>query len=141
MLAEVERRAGAPLTEAVRKEILECVVTFVYFQYNLSKVEDFAQYKGQLDALEKLAEKFNAQKDAGKALHIEGHADVRGDNAYNKKLSGQRAQAVFEYLRQFGLSWEEQRLIIQGFGEERLRDLGTDEAAHQKNRRVEMYVE
>ena len=141
LLAEVERRTGKPLTEAVRKEILECVVTFVYFQYNLSKVEDFAQYKGQLDALEKLAEKFNAQKDAGKALHIEGHADVRGDNAYNKKLSGQRAQAVFEYLRQFGLSWEEQRLIIQGFGEERLRDLGTDEAAHQKNRRVEMYVE
>ena len=141
LLREIERRAGAPLAAPVKQAILDCVVTFVFFQYNISKVEDFAQYQGQLDALEKLADKFNTQRETGKTLHIEGHADSRGEATYNKKLSAQRAQAVHDYLRQFGLSWQESRLIIQGFGKERLRSLGADDAAHQKNRRVELYVE
>ena len=97
LLREIERRAGAPLAAPVKQAILDCVVTFVFFQYNISKVEDFAQYQGQLDALEKLADKFNTQRETGKTLHIEGHADSRGEAAYNKKLSAQRAQAVQEY--------------------------------------------
>lgn len=141
LLAEIERRAGAPLAEPVKQAILDCVVTFVFFQYNISKVEDFAQYEGQLDALKQLAEKFNTQNAAGKTLHIEGHADSRGEAAYNKKLSAQRAQAVQDYLKTFGLSWQESSMVIQGFGKERPRSSGMDEAAHQKNRRVEMYVE
>ena len=141
LLAEIERRAGAPLAEPVKQAILDCVVTFVFFQYNISKVEDFAQYEGQLDALKQLAEKFNTQNAAGKTLHIEGHADSRGEAAYNKKLSAQRAQAVQDYLKIFGLSWQESSMVIQGFGKERPRSSGMDEAAHQKNRRVEMYVE
>ena len=75
---------------------------------------------------------------------IEGHTDSRGDDAYNQRLSEQRAEAVAAYLSTKGVS--ETRLQTRGFGENRPvadneRPDGSDnEAGRQRNRRVEVIL-
>ncbi len=69
-------------------------------------------------------------------LQINGHTDRQGSDAYNLKLSLQRAQAVADALRPHlpdGI-----RLLVQGFGEQQPLDRGEDEAAAARNRRVEL---
>ncbi len=48
-------------------------------------------------------------------LHIEGHTDQRGDEAYNQKLSEKRSKVVMEYLKKRGV--EANRLEYEWFGE------------------------
>jgi outer membrane protein OmpA-like peptidoglycan-associated protein len=50
-------------------------------------------------------------------LHIEGHADSRGSDDYNLRLSQRRAAAVREWLVEQGI--EEGRLTSEGYGEDR----------------------
>jgi outer membrane protein OmpA-like peptidoglycan-associated protein len=71
-------------------------------------------------------------------VSIEGHADDVGGAAYNKRLSQERANSVRNMLVHFGVSPD--RLTAIGWGQERPIDLGHDEAARQKNRRVEFIV-
>lgn len=67
-------------------------------------------------------------------MRIEGHADQRGDEDFNRALSERRAARVAEVLREFGVS-EEQMAVI-GYGEERPRVEGNDDV----NRRVEFVM-
>lgn len=65
---------------------------------------------------------------------IEGHTDSKGTDAYNMKLSQQRADNVMKYLVAKGISAS--RLTAKGFGESMpISDNNTDEG-RQKNRRV-----
>jgi outer membrane protein OmpA-like peptidoglycan-associated protein len=67
-------------------------------------------------------------------IQVEGHTDSQGNDAYNKKLSQRRAEAVVAYLvkKQIARS----RLTARGFGEEKpIADNGTTEGRAQ-NRRV-----
>lgn len=68
-------------------------------------------------------------------LVIEGYASSDGDEAYNMKLSQQRAQAVRDYLIQLGVPAE--RLEVVSFGE--ANPIGNDETAEGRaqNRRVQ----
>jgi len=67
---------------------------------------------------------------------IHGHTDHIGPEAYNEKLSAQRAGAVAAYLRQHGVAPD--RLTVKGFGETRpVADNDTKEG-RQRNRRVEI---
>jgi len=67
-------------------------------------------------------------------IQIEGHTDSQGDDAYNKKLSQRRAEAVVAYLVKKGIAAA--RLTALGFGEERpIADNRTKEGRAQ-NRRV-----
>ncbi|WP_139556379.1 peptidoglycan-associated lipoprotein Pal [Methylotetracoccus oryzae] len=67
---------------------------------------------------------------------LEGHADERGSSEYNVGLGEQRARAVARMLGLQGVS--EGQLQIVSYGEEKAADLGHDEAAWQRNRRVEI---
>lgn len=69
---------------------------------------------------------------------IEGHADDRGDSAYNADLSKRRADAVAAYLRRGGV--KEQQLIVRDYGETRSMSVYTAETwfGHPKNRRVDL---
>lgn len=93
-------------------------------------------------SLDKLAELILAS-DEGQ-IAIEGHTDSQGDDAYNQRLSEQRAKAVATYLSAKGVS--ESRLQTSGFGERRpIADNehadGSDNAAgRQRNRRVEVIL-
>jgi peptidoglycan-associated lipoprotein len=67
---------------------------------------------------------------------LEGHADERGTREYNLALGERRAQAIERYLQVQGVSAGQLEVI--SYGEERPVDPGTTEAAHARNRRVEL---
>ena len=106
---------------------------------------DFAKASIRTDAqatLDSLAQLITAGG-AGE-ITIEGHTDAKGDDAYNKKLSQQRADAVKTYLTGKGV--DAARLRTIGLGE--LRPVGPnakpdgsdDEEGRQRNRRVEVIL-
>lgn len=49
-------------------------------------------------------------------LHVEGHADSRGQDDHNLKLSDRRARSVREWLVKEGI--DEERLTAEGYGED-----------------------
>lgn len=71
-------------------------------------------------------------------IRITGHADERGSNEYNLALGERRAVSVKKYLRDLGISGG--RLDTISFGEEQPAVSSHDEAAWQKNRRVEFII-
>ncbi|HLL25424.1 MAG TPA: OmpA family protein [Kofleriaceae bacterium] len=71
------------------------------------------------------------------AMTIEGHADVRGNDAYNDTLSKRRAERVRDVL--VG-AFPGAQVDAKGYGRSRPRDAGKTEAAHQRNRRVEFVI-
>ena len=70
---------------------------------------------------------------------IEGHTDSRGSPAYNKKLSEERAQSVYEILvLKYGV--DQKRLKAVGYGEGKpIADNRTD-SSREQNRRVEIII-
>ncbi len=73
-----------------------------------------------------------------KKVRIEGHADIRGDAAFNQALSERRAANVRAALIKLGLNPE--LATAEGFGASRLLNTGTTEEDHRANRRVEFVV-
>lgn len=76
-------------------------------------------------------------------IEIRSHTDSRGEAAYNKALSTQRAKAVATYLTSRGIS--RRRISTLGMGETQLVNDCTDgvictEEEHQRNRRTEFRV-
>jgi outer membrane protein OmpA-like peptidoglycan-associated protein len=71
-------------------------------------------------------------------LRVEGHADTRGDEAFNLDLSERRARNVRQALVELGVRPD--IIDFVGYGASRPRVAGTDEASHAANRRVEFVV-
>jgi OOP family OmpA-OmpF porin len=65
---------------------------------------------------------------------IEGYADKRGGDDYNRALSQRRAERVKEWLVAHGIA--EQRLVVQPEGASGFVEPGESEAEHEQNRRV-----
>jgi len=72
------------------------------------------------------------------SVRVEGHADARGDAAFNQDLSNRRATNVRESLVELGIPAE--LIGSVGYGATRLRDMRETEEGHQYNRRVEFVV-
>jgi len=69
-------------------------------------------------------------------IEVAGHTDSMGSDAYNMKLSQQRAEAVRNFLISRGVA--ENRLTAKGYGESQpVADNATEEGRF-KNRRVEL---
>lgn len=85
-----------------------------------------------------IADAWHAHPD-WKALTVEGHADIRGTDDYNLSLSQLRADRVRALLVSHGFAADSVKAI--GYGRTRPRDLGTSEAAHEHNRRVEFVID
>lgn len=78
------------------------------------------------------------QQNQAMPVIVEGHTDNMGSDAYNQKLSEQRADAVRDYLIQKGIA--SARIQIKGYGESRpIADNKTPEGQAQ-NRRAELGV-
>jgi len=73
------------------------------------------------------------------ALTVVGHTDNVGTDAYNQKLSEQRALSVVRYLE--GKRVHSMRLATAGKGESQPIASNSSESGRQANRRVEIYVE
>ncbi|RMG31516.1 MAG: OmpA family protein [Gammaproteobacteria bacterium] len=71
-------------------------------------------------------------------VHVIGHTDSIGSEAYNQRLSERRAQSVVDYLVARGVPRE--RLIPIGKGEREPIASNATEAGRQLNRRVEILI-
>ena len=69
---------------------------------------------------------------------VEGHCDERGSNLYNKKLGKKRAEMVKKFLVKAGV--KSSKISVVSYGENKPLDLGHDENAWSKNRRVEIVL-
>ncbi len=67
-------------------------------------------------------------------ITIEGHADERGTREYNLALGAKRANTVFNYLNDAGIS--NTRMNTVSFGKERPEVVGSTESAWSQNRRA-----
>lgn len=74
----------------------------------------------------------------GYMVKLDGHADERGTEDYNRALGERRALSVREMLLNLGISQDS--VVTATFGEDRPAELGHNEAAWAKNRRVEPVV-
>jgi len=71
-------------------------------------------------------------------IEISGHTDNQGSEAYNQKLSMERAQTVYRYLIDNGI--DPNRLSFKGYGKERPIAPNDTEENRAKNRRTEILI-
>jgi outer membrane protein OmpA-like peptidoglycan-associated protein len=100
---------------------------------------DFNKYTLRPAAREKLAKISGIiLSHPGLRLEVDGYTDSIGGDAYNLKLSEQRAGGVRDYLIGQGLARD--NVTARGFGKENPVASNDTAAGRQKNRRVEMVV-
>ena len=78
------------------------------------------------------------QRNPERSLEIGGHTDSQGDDAYNLKLSEERAKAVLDWLKANGANTN--RLTSKGYGETVPVATNNTENGRALNRRVELLV-
>ncbi len=100
---------------------------------------DFNKYTLRPAAREKLAKISGIiLSHPGLRLEVDGYTDSIGGDAYNQKLSEERADGVREYLTSEGISSD--IVVAKGFGKDNPVASNDNAAGRQKNRRVEMVV-
>ena len=130
-LAE-ERRKREVEIERLKDETLK-----LYLQNEVFFDFDSAEIKGSAEpVLNKVAE--HLVKYPQTAVHVIGHTDSKGSSEYNLYLSERRASSVATLLNRQGVPAS--RIRIEGRGENEPRVAEENEAARQRNRRVEIYV-
>ncbi|MCQ3829489.1 OmpA family protein [Microbulbifer elongatus] len=69
-------------------------------------------------------------------VEVAGHTDSQGNDGYNLRLSGQRAESVRKYLVSRGVNTS--RITAKGYGETKPVASNATEAGRAQNRRVEL---
>jgi outer membrane protein OmpA-like peptidoglycan-associated protein len=101
---------------------------------------DTAKYALRPEARERLAKVAGVLLGhPGLKLEVEGHTDSVGGEAYNQRLSEQRAGSVRDYLIQQGISGMDSS-PAKGFGKSRPVATNDTASGRQLNRRVELIV-
>lgn len=103
----------------------------LFFDFNKATIKEDSYL--ELNKLKKLLSDNPKLK-----IKIGGHTDSKGDDAYNQRLSENRAKAVQEYLVKNGIS--ESRISFQGYGESLPIAENDTEENMAKNRRVEFEI-
>jgi len=104
----------------------------VYFEYNSDKIMEIS-----FNILNEVAATINNNPQITK-IQIQGHADERGNDRYNLKLTQRRAAAVYRYLADKGV--DRGKMAHEGYGEYCPVIEESTEAAWEENRRVEFKV-
>jgi outer membrane protein OmpA-like peptidoglycan-associated protein len=73
-------------------------------------------------------------------VEIGGHADSQGSNAFNLKLSDDRAKSVLDYLQGKFPELKTAQITAVGYGEEKPIAPNNTSLGRSKNRRVEFKV-
>ncbi|MCR5519287.1 MAG: OmpA family protein [Bacteroidales bacterium] len=124
-----EEAAKAAAEEKAAEAVAEKLYKVVYFDTNFSTIKPEAAKT--LDEVAAFMKKYPAVK-----ASVEGHADATGGDEWNNTLSGNRAQAVIDYL--VGKGIPASSFIIEGFGERRPAADNSTKEGRAKNRRVEI---
>ncbi len=123
-----------PVTLTLNKIILAKAIEVKDILY------DYNKYNIRPDAAIRLDTLVQTLADNPKiSIELSSHTDQRGKDAYNLKLSQQRAQAAVDYIVSKGI--DKARITAKGYGETRPIVLKpTSEEEYQRNRRTEFKV-
>lgn len=106
---------------------------------------DYGQFFIRSDAAKELETKLIPilKKYPNMKIEVRSHTDSRSSDAFNLKLSSNRARAVLDYLAARGINTK--RIVANGYGETELLNNCDDEVAckedqHQANRRTEFKI-
>ena len=129
---EEEQRQHALEIERMQDDTLKLSLdSEVSFDFNKADIKP--AFRPSLDKLADVLIKYDRT-----VVHVVGHTDSIGSDAYNMDLSRRRAQAVGDYLMDRGVP--PARVRTEGRGESEPRATNDTEAGRQLNRRVEIYV-
>lgn len=123
-----ERAARDAERARQNQAVQACLSSVLYFEFDKSSLT--AKTRRDLDACA------SALRASPRNIRLEGHADERGTREYNIALGERRAKSVADYLISSGVSAS--RIETISYGEERPAVSGSNSAAWQKNRRVEL---
>ncbi len=125
---------GCPEKEATVFVTEEKIVITEQIFFDTEKATIKAESNKLLDNVADIMKKFTDVK----KVRIEGHTDDIKDEAFNNKLSQQRAESVMAALVKRGI--DKNRLEAKGYGKTRPLVNDKTEAARAKNRRVEFVI-
>ncbi|MCG8697660.1 MAG: OmpA family protein [Bacteroidales bacterium] len=103
----------------------------VHFETNKSTIT-----KNSYPELNELVEFLTLREEV--EIEIAGHTDNVGDDAYNMKLSQERADAVRNFLISKGIT--QSRVLAKGYGEDYPVDSNNTPEGRQNNRRTEVRI-
>lgn len=129
---ELRQIEGVEVTRPSEGEISVRLTSDILFDFDSSALRSSSR-----GTLNELAENFRQYPD--NRIIIEGHTDSVGSDAYNQRLSEQRASSVADYLIDQGVA--SSSMTVYGYGE--LRPKATNDTAEgrQLNRRVEIHIQ
>ncbi len=128
---EIENSVPGAKVERVGEGIVVEFASKILFGFDASTLSADAKTN-----LSKLVTVLNNYPDTD--IEIQGHTDSKGSDAYNQKLSQERAIQVSDYLISKGI--RSNRIIIKGFGEKAPKYSNETEEGRANNRRVEFLI-
>jgi outer membrane protein OmpA-like peptidoglycan-associated protein len=129
--AELRQIEGVEVTRPSEGEINVRLTSDILFDYDSSALRPASR-----TTLTELATNFAQYPD--NQIIVEGHTDSAGSDAYNQRLSEQRAASVADYLIDRGV--RAGALTVYGFGEARPKSTNETAEGRQLNRRVEIHI-
>jgi outer membrane protein OmpA-like peptidoglycan-associated protein len=128
---ELRQIEGVDVTRPSEGEIEVQLTNDILFDYDSAALRPTSR-----DTLNQLAANFARYPD--NIILIEGHTDSTGSDAYNQRLSEQRAANVADYLIERGV--EAGDITVYGFGESQPKASNATAEGRQLNRRVEIHI-
>ena len=118
--------SGGSITAGSQEDLIVNVGDRVFFEFDSFELTVDGQ--STLDAQAAWLKQYSDVN-----VTIEGHADERGTREYNLALGEKRANAVFTYLMDAGIS--NSRMNTVSFGKERPEVVGSTDSAWSQNRK------
>jgi len=128
---ELQQIPGVEVTRPSEGEIAVRLTNDILFDFNSATLRPESR-----STLRDLAANFQRYPD--EEISVEGHTDSVGDDAYNQRLSEQRAYSVKDYL--VGEGVPSSRITSVGYGETRPKETNSTPEGRQLNRRVEIHI-
>lgn len=128
---ELRQIEGVEVERPSEGEIAVRLTSDILFDYNSAALRPASR-----TMLRDLAGNFSQYPD--NEIIVEGHTDSTGTDAYNKKLSEQRASNVADYLIDNGV--RSSAVTVFGYGEEDPKTSNDTAEGRQLNRRVEIHI-
>lgn len=129
--AELRQIEGVEVTRPSEGEIEVRLTNDILFDYDSAGLRPASR-----STLNELADNFAQYPD--NQIIVEGHTDSTGSDAYNQRLSEQRAGNVADYL--IGRGVASRNVVVYGFGETDPKSSNDTAEGRQLNRRVEIHI-